>query len=180
MQRVEIIKLVGICSLNYRNWPETGKEEALINLWESMLDDVDYEVGRVVIKKFISESVFPPTIADIRARIADVTVARGKTGIEAWGDVKLAIRRFGSYNEEKAMEFLKGPTRKVVESIGFRTLCLSENEMADRAHFLKVYDTVEKREREDALLLPEIRNAMTTIQNRSNLLLNSYEEDQGA
>ena len=180
MKRADIIKLVGICSLNYRNWPEAGKEDALITLWEMMLSDVDYEVGQVAIKKYMIESVYPPTIADIRARIADVTVARGKTGIEAWGDVKMAIRRYGSYNEQKAMESLKGATKRVVESIGFRTLCLSENEMADRAHFLKVYDTVEKREREDALLLPEIRSAMTTIQNRSNLLMNGYEEDQGA
>lgn len=180
VQRVEIIKLVGICSLNYRNWPEPGKEEALISLWETMLDDIDYEVGRIVIKKFMSESVYPPTIADIRARIADVTVARGKTGIEAWGDVKTAIRRFGSYNEDKAMDSLRGATKKVVESIGFRTLCLSENEMADRAHFLKVYDMVEKREREDALLLPEIKNAMHRIQNSSAYLIGGYEEDQGA
>ncbi|WP_028609211.1 replicative helicase loader/inhibitor [Paenibacillus harenae] len=179
MKRAEIIKLVGICSLNYRNWPEAGKEEALISLWETMLDDIDYEIGRIVIKKFMSESVYPPTIADIRARIADVTTVRSKPGIEAWGDVKLAIRKYGSYNEKKAMDSLTGVTRKVVDSIGFRTLCLSENEMADRAHFLKVYDTMQKREREDALLMPELRDSMTRIQSNSGRML-TFEEDQGA
>jgi len=181
VKRADIIKLVGICSINYRNWPENGKEDALISLWETMMSDVDFEIGQVAIQKHMSESVYPPTIADIRAKIADCTVAREKTGIEAWGDVKSAIRRFGSYNEKKAMESLSGVTRKVVEYIGFKTLCLSEEEMADRAHFLKVYDTVARREREDALLLPQIRDMMPKLQNRTTTYLGSgYEEDQGA
>lgn len=157
MNRGDIIKLIGVCSINYRNWPEEGKEEALISLWTTMLSDVDYEVAQAAVQKYMSESTFAPTIADIRMRIADITVIRGKTGIEAWGDVKEAIRRFGLYNEKRAMDSLSGVTWKVVEAVGFRTLCLSENEMADRAHFLKVYDVLAKRERDDALLLPSTR-----------------------
>jgi hypothetical protein len=56
-------------------------------------------------------------------------------------------------------------THKVVEAIGFRTLCLSENEMADRAHFLKVYETLAKRDREDALMLQSTKDTMLRIQN---------------
>jgi hypothetical protein len=179
VKRADIIRLVGICSINYRNWPEHGKEDALISLWETMMSDVSFEVGQVAIHKHMSESVYPPTIADIRAKIADITVIREKTGIEAWGDVKTAIRRFGIYNEKKAMDSLSGVARKVVEAIGFKTLCLSEEEMADRAHFLKVYDTLAKRERDDALLLPQIRDMMPRLQN-SKYLGSGYEEDQGA
>lgn len=180
MKQAEIISLVGICSANYRNWPENGKEAPLISLWEMMLSDVDFDIAKIAIQKHMSESVYPPTVADIRAKIADITVFREKTGIEAWGDVKTAIRRFGSYNEKKAMDSLSGVTRKVVEAIGFKTLCLSEEEMADRAHFLKVYDTVAKRERDDALLLPQIRDMMPRLQNKSTFLTSGYEEDQGA
>lgn len=164
MKQTEIIKLISLCSTNYRNWPEDGKEKALIDLWTTMLSDVDFEIAQAAVQKYMAESVYPPTVADIRARVADITVFREKTGIEAWGDVKDAIRKFGSYNEKKAMDSLTGVTRKVVQGIGFRTLCLSEDEMADRAHFLKVYDVLAKRERDDQLLLPQTKQLMQRYQ----------------
>lgn len=165
MKRTEVIKLIGLCSVNYRNWPEPDKLEMLTTLWLKMLSDTEYFIAEAAIEKYIAESVYPPTIADVRARIADITVFREKTSIEAWGDVKTAIRKFGSYNEEKAMNSLSGVTRKVVDSIGFRTLCLSEDEMADRAHFLKVYEVLAKREREDALMLQSTKDTMARLQN---------------
>lgn len=176
MKRADIIKLIGLCSINYRNWPEAGKEEMVVSLWETMLSDVDFEIAVMAVQKYMLESVYPPTVADIRSRVTDFTIPREKTGIEAWGEVKEAIRKYGSYNEQKAMDSLRGPARKVVEHIGFRTLCLSENEMADRAHFLKVYDTVAKREREDALLLPQMRSTLNQLQDNRKLLL----EGEGA
>jgi Loader and inhibitor of phage G40P. len=179
VQQTEVIKLIGLCTVNYRNWPEPGKEEMLMTLWTKMLADVDFEVGQAAIEKHLVESVYPPTIADIRARIADITVIREKTGIEAWGEVKNAIRRYGTYREEDAMKSMGGVTQKVVEAIGFRTLCLSENEMADRAHFLKVYDVMANRERQDALLPDSTRAIMQRLQERRTLSL-PYEEDYSA
>jgi hypothetical protein len=164
VKQTEVIKLIGLCSINYRNWPEDGKEELVKELWTKMLSDTSFEVAQVAIEKFLSESVYPPTIADIRQRIADITVIPEKTGIEAWGDVKQAIRQYGSYNEKKAMDSLRGVTRKVVEAVGFRTLCMSENEMADRAHFLKVYDNLDKREQEDSKLLLSTKESIQRIQ----------------
>lgn len=163
MKQTEVIKLIGLCSVNYRNWPEPDKMEMLTSLWTKMLDDVEYFVAEAAVQKFLAESVYPPTIADIRARIADITVIKGKTAIEGWDDLKTAIRKYGWYNEAGAMQFLGGITHKVVASMGFKTLCMSENEMADRAHFLRVYDTLAAREREDALMLNSTRIAMERI-----------------
>jgi hypothetical protein len=164
VKQSDVIKLIGLCSLNYKNFPESGKIEALTELWTKMLSDTSFEIAQVAIEKFLSESVYPPTIADIRQRVADITVIPEKTGIEAWGDVKQAIRQYGSYNEKRAMDSLMGVTRKVVEAVGFRTLCMSENEMADRAHFLKVYDNLAKREQEDSKLLLSTKESMQRIQ----------------
>lgn len=163
MKQTEVIKLIGLCSVNYRNWPEKDKEELTISLWSKMLADTEFYIAEAAIEKFIAESVYPPTIADVRARIADITVFREKTAIEAWGDVCHAIRRYGSWNIKKAMDSFSPVTRKVVESIGFMTLCMSENEMADRAHFLKVYDVLAKRDREDALMLQSTKDVMQRL-----------------
>lgn len=170
MKRTEVIKLIGLCSVNYRNWPEKDKEALTISLWLKMLEDTPYFIAEAAIEKYIAESVYPPTIADVRSRISDMKLVREKTSIEGWGDVMQAIRKFGSYNEGKAMQSLGGVTRKVVEAIGFRNLCLSENEMADRAHFLKVYEVMAKRERDDSLMLQSTKDTMFRIQNEGNEL----------
>ena len=170
MKQTEVIKLIGLCSVNYRNWPEKDKEELTISLWSKMLADTEFYIAEAAIEKFIAESVYPPTIADVRARIADITVFREKTAIEAWGDVMHAIRRWGHWNIEEAMNYLTGTTKKVVKSIGFRTLCMSENEMADRAHFLKVYEVLAKRDREESLMLQSTKDVMQRLHGDKTLL----------
>ena len=170
MKRAEIIKLVGICSINFRNWPEEGKEDAVISLWSKMLEDTEYFIAEAAIEKYIAESAYPPTIADIRARIADLTVFREKTAIEAWGDVCKAIQKYGYYQQKEALNSLGSVAAKVVDSLGYRTLCLSENVMTDRAHFLKVYDTLAKREREDALMLQSTKNVIHKLHGEKMML----------
>lgn len=139
-----------------------------------MFGDITYEVGAWAVTKFINESVFPPTIADIRNRITDITVKDRKTPIDAWGDVKRAIRMYGVYKEGKALESLDDTTQSVVRSIGYTTLCMSENEMADRAHFLKVYEVKVKRERSDATLMPGLRKAMDRLQNDQTHMIEGW------
>lgn len=170
MERAEVIKLIGICSANFRNWPEPDKAEMMLVLWMKMLDDTEYFIAEAAVEKFLAESVYPPTIADIRARIADITIRKEKTAIEAWDDVKTAIRKFGGYNVQGAMESLSGITKKVVDSMGFLTICRSENEMADRAHFLKVYDVLADRVRSEALMLQSTKTVINQLQHRNDIM----------
>lgn len=176
MDRKDLLKLIGICSANYRNWPEQGKEQITIALWERMFADVDYRHAQLAIEKFIVESQYPPTIADIRQRIVDIAMPNQQSGIEAWAEVMQSIRKFGLYAQEKAMESLSPLTRKVVQSIGFRSLCMSENEMADRAHFLKIYDQLIERERKSNLLFEHTRQGIQQM--RTEKLTSSVQSMQ--
>lgn len=164
MKRSEIIQLITLCSANYRNWPEDGKESAVVELWETMLEDIGFEHGKLAVHKHMSESVYPPTVADIRAKISDISAPQGLTAIEAWGSVIKSIQQFGSYREKEAIESLEPITQKVVRNIGFRTLCMSENEMADRAHFTKAYDVYVSRERSESLMPARGRELMAKLQ----------------
>lgn len=164
MEKKEVIKLIGVLSANYRNFPEANKEQMTIELWNNMLEDVPYELGEVAIKKYISESVYPPTIADVRQRVADISKPRVTSSIEAWGNVTKVIRKYGSYNEAKALAELDDLTRKTVEYFGYRDLCISENGMADRAHFLKTYETMAERVTKENLLSPKLTNYIESAQ----------------
>jgi hypothetical protein len=170
VRQADIIKLIGICSSNFRNWPEPDKAEMMLVLWTKMLGDTEYFVAEAAVEKYLAESVYPPTIADIMTRIADITVIKEKTAIEAWEDVKTAIRKFGWYNVKAAMQSLGGTTHAVIESMDFKTLCLSEDEMADRAHFLKVYPILAARKREEELMLKSTKDAMERLHGGENAI----------
>lgn len=164
MRRSEIIQLITLCSANYRNWPEDGKESAVVELWETMLEDVEFDHGKLAVQKHMSESVYAPTIADIRAKISDISAPQGLTAMEAWGSVIKSIQQYGSYREAEAIQSLDPLVQKVVRLLGFRNLCMSENEMADRAHFTKAYDTIVNRDRTESLMPARGRALMEKLQ----------------
>lgn len=164
MKRSEIIQLITLCSANYRNWPEDGKESAVVELWETMLEDVEFTHGKLAVQKHMSESVYPPTVADIRSKISDISAPQGLTAMEAWGSVIKSIQQYGSYREKEAIESLDPLVQKVVRLLGFRNLCMSENEMADRAHFTKAYDSIVNRDRTESLMPARGRALMEKLQ----------------
>jgi hypothetical protein len=76
------------------------------------------------------------------------------TAGEAWAICLREIRRVGSYDYPKSLDPL---IEKVISIMGWRDLCLSDNMIADRAHFMKIYDNLVIRKRSEAMLLPEPR-----------------------
>jgi len=62
---------------------------------------------------------------------------------EAWAEVLGAISGIGFYGSPKFSDSL---IKKAVNCIGWRHLCLSENIEIQRAHFLKIYESLSKRE----------------------------------
>lgn len=72
-----------------------------------------------------------------------------KTSADAWGDVEKEKKRvLGIYGKP---EFEDETTKRVVEIIGWRNLCMGENVEADRAHFMKMYDQLKKRNKFKAM-----------------------------
>jgi hypothetical protein len=121
-----------------------------------MLSDTHYDVAVMAVKKFMSESTYPPTIADIRKNISAINNPVMLDPMDSWGSVKKAIRQYGMYRVEEAMNSFDPLTRKAVEAIGFKELCLSDNEMADRAHFVKTIERYQERQKNEYLLNPAL------------------------
>lgn len=97
---------------------------------------------------------FFPTIAKIEQAIFKLTspLAVVPTAADAWGIVTEAISKRGIYNPP---QFRHDLINRAVENIGWRTLCSSENQVADRAHFIKIYESLLAREIEDTRLQPQ-------------------------
>lgn len=161
MTREETISVLTIIKSAYPKFYQgmsKNDAEAVINLWSVMFADADISDVKLALYKIISTSQFPPSVAELRQAV--VTTQEGAvldTG-EAWSQITRAIRNYGYMREAEALESLPPIVRQSVNRMGgWKELCTSENVMADRAHFIKIYSQIEKRENEQRLIPLPIR-----------------------
>jgi len=114
-------------------------------LWAEMLGDVDFQTSKIALKRLIATCKFPPSIAEMRESIAAVLHPPLPDAGDAWGEVNVAIRMYGFYRQQEALATMREPVRLAVLRMGWRDLCMSENEIADRAHFFRIYESMQKR-----------------------------------
>lgn len=117
-----------------------------MELWFRELQDISPQVAEAALRKWVQTNKWPPSIADIREMATTVSMPEIPDWGEAWESACKAIRRFGFYRQKEALDSLDPLTRKAVERLGFRDLCVSENHMTDRANFRMIYENLAKRE----------------------------------
>lgn len=117
-----------------------------MQLWFRELQDIPFPVAEASLRKWVSTNKWSPSIADIRELSANVQNGDIPDWGEGWEEVQRAIRKHGMYNVKGAMDSFTPLTRQVVERLGFRNICVSENPMAERANFRQCYEILAKRE----------------------------------
>lgn len=125
-----------------------------IELWYGQLQDIPFELAEAVLNKWVATNKWSPSIAEIREMAAEIK--EGPNINREWGDgwqqVISAVRRYGRYNVESAMNSFDEITRKCVENIGFLNICQSENISVERANFRMLYERHMERKKQDAQL----------------------------
>lgn len=142
-------------------------DEEAIKIWYALLRDIQYEVLNLAIQKYMMSEVFPPTIADLRSLAAEVQQRQPSDWGDGWEQVLRAIRKYGMYEPNKALESMDEITRKCVERLGFKDLCLSKNIMADRANFRMIYEELAKRQKQDSVLSITLKNKVMELQQKN-------------
>lgn len=83
---------------NERTYLDATKET--YQQWYRLLGDIPFDLAKAAVEAHACTSPFPPTIADIRQRVAKIR--QGETGelteAEAWAMVSKAISRASSYS----------------------------------------------------------------------------------
>ncbi len=153
-------------------WPHGGRAwtvEAL-DAWQALLLDLDaVHVAAAIVALAGDGREWPPPPGLIRRRCMDLT-GTVPGADEAWGEVCDQVRRVGW---TRGMESWNGGGRQVVEPgwthpligaladrMGWDALCQSTNPMADRAHFLKLWDAAAERARIVEQLPPAAAEAL--------------------
>ena len=76
----------------------------------------------------------------------------------------MAIRYFGYYRIDEAMETFDDVTRQCVERLGFKNICISENINQDRANFRMIYEQLQERKRKESQIALPLRELINSIQ----------------
>jgi hypothetical protein len=155
--KAEIAKLIGVMATGY---PSVQVSDQLIESYVNLLQDIPLNVLTASVEQCMTESEFFPTIAKIRNTALTLTLPQHTSSLEAWGIVLRAMDRVGFY---RTPTFDDPVIAKAVDCIGWQAMCASENQVADRAHFSKVYEQMIQRETQDARLLPGARALMQQL-----------------
>lgn len=137
--------------------------EQAMGLWYDALKDLDYKMAEMQIKKHISTSKYPPTIADIRECLNDFAEEKVLDTSQAW-EVVLKALETTDENGNASKHFLELP-EYIQRAVGGKIQFL---EMAneprirgmEKANFMKVYPKIAEEERKNRMLQPEIRKAI--------------------
>lgn len=180
MKISEVAKLLTVIAAAY---PEKFTvNDMKVQLWHSLLKDIPYEVANIAIQKHIIESPFVPTIADIRKAATDIMTPQEQKidAATAWGEVIKAISSYGSYKPEEALQSMSPVTARVVRYIGWQEICLNENQGVMRGQFLKMFESVSKRETQDSLLPPAMKQQIANIGDSMRMLDTAKSTMMGA
>ena len=151
MNKSDIAKLVGLMAAAY---PNSKVSDATIEVYVSMLGDIPLDILTASIQQCMVENDFIPSIAKIREKALVLCAPVALEPLEAWGIVQKEIDRTGFYHSPT---FADPIIAKAVDCIGWKELCSSENQIADRAHFSKVYEGLIRQADNDRKLLPQAR-----------------------
>lgn len=151
-------------------YPKEGllPNEQAMELWYKQLQDIDYKVAEAALNKWVATNKWSPTIADIREQAAAISAGDIPDWGDGWEQVLRAIRHYGSYEPQKALDSMDELTRKCVERLGFRNICMSENISADRANFRMMYETLAERQKKEMQLPAATRMLISSI--RDNMI----------
>lgn len=173
MTRDEMKKIIMVIASSYPNWKPMDLSMT-VDVWHSMLSDYSYNDIAMALKAYITAdtSGFAPSIGQLVDKTQTINSPAELDEMEAWSLVSKAIRN-GNYGYVE--EFAKLPPL-VQKAIGIpeqlRIWAIDEhyNEMVVSSNFMRSYQTVLARSRENTKMPEDI----------SRLIESAYENSWGA
>lgn len=153
MRKSEVAELVAMLIASF---PSSKADDKTSAVYERMLLDLDHHAALDAIERLIATSRFLPTIAEIRETALVASAGEVKRGGEAWGEVQRLLARYGAkrYDLGWKAPIADPVAAQVVAALGWVALCYSENQVADRARFIDLYDQIAARDRRGQVSAP--------------------------
>ena len=171
IETLRVLKILGDV------YPSFQLSSSAIEVYVRLLADIPSLILEQSALDHISRSTFFPSIAELRSAAFSIIEAVDPipTEYEAWSEVQSEIHRVGHRDPP---QFDNPLTAQVVEQLGWRYLCLSENPVADRAHFVQAYQALGERQRSSARRLQMVTEFITALKSADHPKLTMGEQEQ--
>ena len=153
----EVAKIMGVMAMA---WPRYELKAESITVYSKILADVSPEILELAAKHLMATCTFFPSINEWRRASFDIMINKPSipSAFEAWAEVLREIEKTGSY---RIPTFSHEIIQRSVECLGgWKYICLTENLEYDRAHFFKIYESLESRAEDDLRMLPDVKAEM--------------------
>jgi len=164
MDHTETEKLLNTIQRSYPNHFKEFDAEAFevqAKLWQRSLAGFNYRDVVHAFEYWINTEKFPPTLAEFKpicVKIQNPNASALISPERAWETVDYAVRKFGSYNQDKAFAIFSEPITRAVRNIGgWQKICSTELGQPWeflRKNFISAYTEFNAENREQ-IMLPE-------------------------
>lgn len=144
MNKEKFLKIMTYMGIAYNK--EITKEQ--LEVWYSFLKDYNEDELNNAVKQIINTEKYMPSIAQIKEQIAKMQMSEVPEAEDEWQDVLRAVREFGSYRQQDALQSLKPYTAKIVGYIGYQRICMAESEeqIWNKKEFVAEYNALKDKE----------------------------------
>jgi hypothetical protein len=161
--KAQMGQILGVLGVVYRRQALTTQELKLaVPVWHELLGDLDFDLLKAAVHAHCASSKWFPSVAELRQAAYDLVAAdaEGVTAGEAWREVRRALR-LGCHRFQSGEAGWSSPlVEAAFNALGgwnyFRA-ALAEDEMADRAHFTRAFEALQRRQRDQARMHPAAR-----------------------
>ena len=175
MNKQETIQVITLLAGNYNSIAEKDKtqKQLMINTWLECLGDLDYNLVLQAVKKTIIESSYPPTIHDIRKNAVEmINPTTKRTAIEAWKEAYEMICS-GLYMTQEQFEMASSEVKKFFGNVRQVTELaktdLDTVNTVTKGQFLKQYEVLVNREKEQKLLPKQMQDFTKQLAERMSI-----------
>ena len=174
MNKAETVQVITLLAGNYDSIAkkDSTQKQLMINTWQECLGDLDYQLVLQAVKKTIIESPYPPTIHEIRKNAVEIVNPSSKrTGIEAWEEAYKMICN-GSYMTQEEFDSHTPEVKKFFgskEQLKAYATNTDFNMDVVRSNFLKQYDILVNREKQQKLLPEKMQNLISNLANEMDI-----------
>ncbi len=158
----------GVLKQLFSAYPNSEVSPATVAVYMRLLRDIPAAQLQTVVDQAIATCKFLPTVAELRDMYAALGNGDRLTWADAWQLVVKEIRRIGSYG---VPHFDDDMTQRTVAAMGWRELCLSENQAVDRAQFRDMYNAMQQRTDNNTKMLPQARELANLLSMNGRKLL---------
>lgn len=144
MKKEDFIKALKFLGIAYNK--EFAQDQA--EVWYKFFVDDDYELFRQAIKNLIAKQDFSPSISQIKKEMANLQIDIPSAEDE-WQEVLKAVHKFGSYKEQEALDSLNPYTAYITRHIGYRNICMAEDQTWNKKEFIGEYEVMKDKEIEN-------------------------------